>query len=44
MDDNFIKLIKKEIIDFKLIYAAIPYNPEYISAIIHDFKIMISAS
>ena len=41
MDENFIKLIKKEIIDFKLVYAATPYNQDYIRPLSLGLKLMI---
>ena len=40
-DKNFEILIKKEINNFKQIYAATPYNPDYIDSITHGFEIMI---
>ena len=44
MDDDFIKMINKEITNFKLIYAATPYNPEYIKPLSHKFELMIDIS
>ena len=44
MDEDFIKLIKKEIIDFKLVYAATPYNPDFIRPLSHGFELMIDIS
>ena len=41
-EKEFITLIKKEIINFKEVYAASPYNPEYIASLSHGFEIMIS--
>ena len=43
-EQDFIALIKKEINNFKEIYAASPYNPDYISSLSHGFEIMISPS
>ena len=40
-DKNFEILIKKEINNFKQIYAATPYNPDYIDSITHGFEIVI---
>ena len=44
LDEEFIILIKKEINNFKLTYAATPYNPDFVTAISHNFELMISAS
>ena len=44
MDEDFIKLIKKEIIEFKLIYTATPYNQDYIRPLSHGFELMIDIS
>ena len=43
-DEDFVKLIKKEIINFKLIYAATPYNQDFIKPLSHGFEIMIDIS
>ena len=37
----FEKLIKKEINNFKSVYAATPYNPNYIAPLSHGFDLMI---
>ena len=42
MDKEFEIQIKKEISNFKAVYAATPYNPEYIDSISHGFELMIS--
>ena len=44
MNEDFIKLIKKEIVYFKLTCAATPYNQDYISSISHNFELMINPS
>ena len=44
LDDDFMKLIKKEIANFKLIYAATPYNPDFIRPLSHNFDLMIDPS
>ena len=41
-EKDFSVIITKEINNFKAVYAATPYNPNYIEAISHRFKIMIS--
>ena len=41
-DPAFEELIKKEINNFKLVYAATPYNPNYIAPLSHGFESMIS--
>ena len=43
LEDDFNKMIKKEINIIKSIYAATPYNPDYIETISHGFDIMIGA-
>ena len=43
-ENKFITLIKKERNTFKSVYAATPYNPNYIDSISHGFEIMISPS
>ena len=43
-DANFIASIKKEINIFKSIYAATPYNPNYIDSVSHGFELMIPPS
>ena len=40
-DKEFETLIKKEINNFKQIYAATPYHPDYINSVSHGFEIMI---
>ena len=44
MDEDFITMVKREIINHKLIYAVTPYNQNYISSISHNFDIMINPS
>ena len=41
-DKDFETLIKNEINNFKQIYAATPYHPDYINSVSHCFEIMIS--
>ena len=38
---DFIKMVKKEINIHKRIYAATPYNPDYIETVSHGFETMI---
>ena len=44
LEESFIKTIKEEIIHFEAIYAATPYNPNYISVMSHGFDLMITPS
>ena len=41
---DFVKMIKKEINQHKMTYAASPYNQDYIESISHGFEIMIDPS
>ena len=41
-DTEFIKMVKTEIKVFKSIYAATPYNPDYVGSISHGLELMIS--
>ena len=41
-DEEFIKMVKKEINTFKSIYALTPYHPDFVEVSSHGFEIMIS--
>ena len=41
-DENFIKMIKEEIINFKLAHAAIPYNQDYVYSKSSNIEFMIN--
>ena len=42
LDENFIKIIKEEIINFKLAHAAIPYNQDYVYSKSSNIEFMIN--